>query len=110
VLPVYLSTIGFDATQIGLIAAAALLGTAAFTLAVGFVAPRYDLRSLLVAGAILMAITGLAFPTVEQTGLIVIVAFVGTINPSTGDVGVLIPLEHRLRSGCPAARPSASPW
>jgi MFS family permease len=98
VLPVYLSAIGFDAAQIGLVAAAALLGTAAFTLTIGFVAPRYDLRSLLVAGAILMAITGLAFPTVEQISLIVAVAFVGTINPSTGDIGVLIPLEHAMLS------------
>jgi MFS family permease len=98
VLPVYLSDIGFDAAQIGLVAAAALLGTAAFTLAIGFVAPRYDLRSLLLAGAILMAVTGLAFPTVEHIGLIVAVAFVGTVNPSTGDIGVLIPLEHAMLS------------
>ena len=98
VLPVYLSAIGFDATQIGFVAAAALLGTAAFTLTIGFIAPRYNLRSLLVAGAILMVITGLAFPTVEQIGLIVAVAFVGTINPSTGDIGVLIPLEHAMLS------------
>jgi MFS family permease len=98
VLPVYLSAIGFDATQIGFVAAAALLGTAAFTLAIGFVAPRFDLRSLLVGGATLMVITGLAFPTVEQIGLIVAVAFVGTINPSTGDIGVLIPLEHAMLS------------
>jgi MFS family permease len=98
VLPVYLSAIGFSAAQIGLVAAAALLGTAAFTLAIGFVAPRYDLRSLLVAGAVLMAITGLAFPTFEQIGLIIAVAFVGTVNPSTGDIGVLIPLEHAMLS------------
>jgi MFS family permease len=98
VLPVYLSAIGFNAAQIGLVAAAALLGTAAFTLAIGFVAPRYDLRSLLLGGAVLMAITGLAFPTVEQIGLIIAVAFVGTVNPSTGDVGVLIPLEHAMLS------------
>ena len=98
VLPVYLSAIGFDATQIGFVAAAALLGTAAFTLAIGFVAPRFDLRTLLVAGAVLMVITGLAFPTVEQIGLIVVVAFIGTINPSTGDIGVLIPLEHAMLS------------
>jgi MFS family permease len=96
VLPVYLSAVGFDTAQIGLVAAAALLGTAAFTLAVGFIAPRYDLRSLLLAGAILMACTGFVFPTAENIGLIVAVAFVGTINPSTGDIGVLIPIEHAV--------------
>ena len=35
VLPAYLAAIGFNAAQIGLVAAAALLGTALFTLAVG---------------------------------------------------------------------------
>ena len=44
VLPAYLSAIGFNAAQIGFVASAALLGTAVFTLAVGYIAPRYDLR------------------------------------------------------------------
>jgi MFS family permease len=98
VLPAYLSAIGFGAAQIGLTAAAALLGTALFTLAVGLVAPRYDLRNLLIAGAALMIGTGLAFPQVEHIGFIVAVAFFGSINPSTGDIGVLIPLEHAMLS------------
>ena len=40
VLPVYLIEIGFGPLQIGLIATAALLGSAALTLAIGLVAPR----------------------------------------------------------------------
>jgi MFS family permease len=43
-----------------------------------------------------MACTGLAFPSVELFAIIAIVAFVGTINPSTGDLGVLVPLEHAM--------------
>jgi len=96
VLPAYLSAIGFDAAQIGLVAAAALLGTAGFTLAVGFVAPRHDLRNLLIAGAVLMVCTGLAFAQVEAIAFVIAVAFFGTVNPSTGDIGVLIPLEHAM--------------
>jgi MFS family permease len=94
VLPVYLATIGFDPAQIGLIAAAALLGTAILTLGVGLLAPRHDLRHLLIAGAVLMIATGVAFPAFEQIGLLTAVAFFGTVNPSTGDIGVLIPIEH----------------
>ena len=96
VLPAYLTSIGFNAAQVGLVAAAALLGTAAFTLAVGFVAPRYDLRYLLIAGAALMICTGVAFAQAETIWFMVAVAFFGTINPSTGDIGVLIPLEHAM--------------
>jgi MFS family permease len=94
VLPVYLARIGFGAAQIGLLAAAALLGTAVLTLAIGLFAPRHDLRRLLIAGAVLMVATGLAFPAFEQIGLLIAVAFFGTVNPSTGDIGVLIPIEH----------------
>src|SRR5262245_20668655 len=46
-LPAYLLEIGFDPFQIGLVATAALLGSAATTLAIGFLAPRYHLRTLL---------------------------------------------------------------
>jgi MFS family permease len=96
ILPAYLSAAGFDAAEIGFVAAAALLGTAVFTLAVGYIAPRYDLRNLLIAGAVLMIGTGLAFAQAEAIGFVIAVAFFGTINPSTGDIGVLIPLEHAM--------------
>src|SRR5262249_44312571 len=95
-LPAYLSAIGFSPGQIGLIVSASLLGTALLTLAVGFIAPRHDLRNFLLGGALLMACTGLAFPSVHVFAVIAIVAFVGTINPSTGDLGVLVPLEHAM--------------
>ena len=96
ILPAYLSAIGFNSGEIGIIVSASLLGTALLTLAVGFIAPRHDLRNFLLAGAVLMACTGLAFPNVELFAVIAIVAFVGTINPSTGDLGVLVPLEHAM--------------
>ena len=96
ILPAYLSAIGLSAGQIGIIVSASLFGTALLTLGVGFIAPRHDVRNFLIGGAILMACTGLAFPSVELFAIIAIVAFVGTINPSTGDLGVLVPLEHAM--------------
>ena len=96
ILPAYLTAIGYDPVQIGFVATASLLGTALLTLAIGTVAARYDLRSLLLLGACLMAGTGLAFPNVEQFAFVALVAFVGTVNPSTGDLGVLVPIEHAM--------------
>jgi MFS family permease len=58
------------------------------------IASRHDLRSLLLFGAVLMVATGVALPSSEHLALIATVAFIGTINPSTGDIGVLVPLEH----------------
>ena len=43
-----------------------------------------------------MMCTGLAFPNVEHVGFVIGVAFFGTVNPSTGDIGVLIPIEHAM--------------
>ena len=43
-----------------------------------------------------MACTGIAFPNFEHFAFIAVVAFIGTINPSTGDLGVLVPLEHAM--------------
>jgi MFS family permease len=96
ILPAYLSAIGYDPVSIGIVAAASLLGSAVLTLAVGFVAPQHDLRMLLLLAAALMAATGLVFPAFEHVAFIVAVAFVGTINPSSGDIGVFVPLEHAM--------------
>jgi MFS family permease len=102
ILPAYLTALGLNPFQIGVVAAAALLGSSVLTLAVGFFAPRHDLRNLLLLGAALMIATGVAFPNAEHIALIVLVAFFGTINPSTGDTGVLVPLEHAmLAQGAP---------
>ena len=98
VLPAYLIEIGFGPLQIGLIATAALLGSAVLTLAIGLVAPRYDLRTLLLLCAALMVVTGLAFPSSQHFVLIAAIAFIGTMNPTTGDIGVHVPLEQAALS------------
>jgi MFS family permease len=96
VLPAYLSAIGFSPVQIGFVATTSLFGTAVLTLLVGLIAPRYDLRNMLLLGACLMVFTGVAFPSFEFLTFIAVVSFIGTINPSTGDIGVLVPLEHSM--------------
>ena len=96
ILPVYLTAIGFSPLEIGIVASASLLGTAALTLITGFIAPRFELRNLFLAGAGLIILTGLIFPATETLAPVVLVAFVGSINPSGGDLGMLVPLEHAL--------------
>src|SRR3954454_561046 len=96
ILPAYMTALGYDAVAVGIVATASLLGTALLTLITGWIAPRHDLRPLLMAGAGLMAVTGIAFPGVEHFVLIALVAFIGTISPSGGDLGVLVPLEHAV--------------
>ena len=61
---------------------------------IGFLAPRHDLRTLLLICALLMVLTGIAFPNAQHFPVLATVAFIGTINPTTGDIGVHVPLEH----------------
>ena len=95
-LPAYLSAVGYGPVDIGIVAAASLFGSAVLTLAIGWIAPRHDLRTLLLLAAGLMAATGLAFPASAHIVFVAVVAFIGTINPSAGDIGVFVPLEHAM--------------
>lgn len=93
-LPVYLLGLGLDGFQIGAVATSTLVGSSALTLAVGFVAYRFRARPLLATAAVLMAATGVAFALVHGLWPLLIVAFIGTLNPSSGDVSVFLPLEQ----------------
>jgi MFS family permease len=97
-LPVYLSALGFGPAEIGVIATAALLGSALMTIAIGALGSRYDHRSLLLAAAGLMAATGIAFASLSDFAFILTAALAGTVNPSAGTVSVFVPLEHAVLS------------
>jgi predicted MFS family arabinose efflux permease len=66
------------------------------TLAVGLTAHRYHYRSLLLAAAALMAATGIGFAAFTDLWPLVAIAAVGTLNPSSGDVSVFLPMEHAV--------------
>lgn len=93
-LPVYLLALGFGTWEVGLIASATLLGSAAATLAVGAWGHRVHHRNLLLGAAALMVATGFAFALGSSFWPLLLIAFVGTLNPSSGDVSVFLPLEH----------------
>jgi len=93
-LPAYLLSLGLGSLQVGLVATATLLGSALATLAVGAWGHRFPGRRLLRGAALLMVGTGLGFAALSSFWPLLVVAFVGTLNPSSGDVSVFLPLEH----------------
>lgn len=97
-LPVYLTAMGLGAFEVGVIATLALLGSALMTLGIGLIGARIDHRRLLMAASGLMMATGLAFALSETYAIVLLVAFMGTINPSAGSVSIFVPLEHALLS------------
>lgn len=97
-LPFYLTWLGFSALEVGVIVTATLSGSGAMTLAIGFIAHRYRGRSLLLAASLLMIFSGIAVAAVTDFWPLLLIAVVGTLNPSSGDVSVFLPLEQSLLS------------
>ncbi len=93
-LPVYLLSRGLTPFEVGVVSTVSLLGSAALTLAMGFVGVHFGTRRLLLAASVLMAATGLAFAGIDGYVPLLVVAFVGTINPSAGSSSVFAALEQ----------------
>jgi MFS family permease len=93
-LPLYLIELGLGPFEVGAITAGTLLGSGVLTLAIGLSAHRFRLRSLLLFATFMMAATGLGFAVVTQFWPLLLIAVVGTLNPSSGDVSVFLPLEQ----------------
>ena len=103
-LPIYLVELGFSPLAIGAIVTSTLIGTALLTLWVGWVANRYSRRSLLFAAALLMAATGAGFAMLTDFWPLLVIAFVGTMNPTSGDASIFVPLEQTVLTQTIAAR------
>ena len=102
---VYLTELGFGPLEVGVIATAALLGSSLVTLGIGLFSRPGSQRTLLIGASALMTATGLAFALASNYGWLLLVAMVGTINPSSGNVSIFVPMEHALLAGsAPAAR------
>src|SRR5712691_10921446 len=95
-LPAYLLALGMGQLEVGFISTATLLGSAFATLAVGRFGHRFSIRRLLLAAAVVMAATGLAFAGFQAFWPLLVVAFFGTLNPSSGDASVFMPLDHTM--------------
>lgn len=95
-LPVYLTSLGFSPFEVGGMAAVALTGSALLTLAVGVLGARRDHRHLLLAAAGLMTATGVALSTFDGYAILLVVAFVGSVNPSGGSASSFVPVEHAV--------------
>src|SRR4051812_47101366 len=102
VLPAYLLALGHGELAIGLIGTATLFGSACATLAIGRWGHRFAIRRLMLGAAALMAFTGLAFAGLSSLWPLLLVGFVGTLNPSSGDASLFMPLDHTMLATAPA--------
>ncbi|WP_458098651.1 hypothetical protein [Pseudomonas aeruginosa] len=93
-LPAYLLALGMSTFSVGLISTSTLLGSAIATVVVGGLGNRVARRTLLLFAALVMAATGIGFSSLSTLLPLLLVAFLGTLNPSAGDVSMFLPIEH----------------
>jgi MFS family permease len=104
-LAVFLTELGFSPFEVGVVSTVALLGSSLTTLAIGLLGRADAQRGLLLSASALMVLTGIAFAGASGFGWLLLVAFVGTINPSAGNVSIFVPMENALLAGsAPANR------
>jgi MFS family permease len=92
----HLTRLGFSSVQIGAIVTGTLLGSATLTIALGLVSHRLALRRVLLGASLAMLATGVAFAGLSTFWPLLVVAVLGTLNPSTGDVSVFLPMEQAV--------------
>lgn len=87
---------GFNGRTVGLVTTATLLGSAANLLLITRFARVLRPGRVLVAMSVLMAITGFVFAWTGVLAVLVAVALVGPLNPSSGDVSPFLPAEQTI--------------
>jgi MFS family permease len=90
----YLLRLGFTPLEVSVLVMGTLLGSAALTTAVGLAGHAVRRRPLLLLACVLMLLTGVGFALLSTFWPLLLVAVVGTLNPSAGDVSVFLPTEQ----------------
>jgi MFS family permease len=104
VLVFYLVGIGLDETQTGLLLTLTLVGDTVVSLILTTRADRIGRRRMLIAGAVLMALAGLAFASTSHFALLVVAGTIGVISPSGHEVGPFLSIEQAALSHVVADR------
>lgn len=96
VIAIYLKFLGFDDVQIGLLLGSTLVNSVIFTIFASFYADRIGRRNVLVIYASLMCISGLIFTFTDNYFLLVLAAFIGTINVTGSETGAFLTIEQAI--------------
>src|SRR5216683_240809 len=98
VLVFYLTGLGLTTSQTGLLLALTLAGDTVVSLYLTTQADRIGRRRMLIVGAILMALAGLAFASTSNLVFLIIAGTIGVISPSGNEVGPFLPIEQAALS------------
>ena len=96
IIAIYLRLLGFDDIQIGLLLGSTLVNSVIFTIFASFYADRIGRKNVLVIYASLMCISGLIFTFTDNYLLLVLAAFIGTINVTGSETGAFLTIEQAI--------------
>ena len=96
ILAIYLKLIGFDDLLIGLVLTVTLVNSVIFTLIASFYADRIGRRRTLAIYAAVMSISGAIFVTTENHVMLIVAAFIGTINVTGSETGAFLTIEQAI--------------
>ncbi len=98
VLVLYLAAIGLDPLAIGAILTLTLVGDTAISLWLTTSADRLGRRRVLMVGAALMLLAGLAFAATDAIPLLILAGAIGVISPTGNEVGPFLAVEQAALS------------
>jgi MFS family permease len=98
ILIFYLVSLGLSESQSGLVLTLTLAGDIVVSLYLATRADRIGRRRMLVVGAVLMAMAGLAFAVTSNLIYLIIAGTIGVISPSGNDVGPFLSIEQAALS------------
>lgn len=98
-IPLQLLALGHGPAQIGLLSTSMLLGSALAVLALGLWGHRLAEARLFTIAALLMAFTGFCFPLAGELWPLLLLGFLGSMNPGGSDLSLFQPLEQARLAG-----------
>jgi MFS family permease len=112
ILVFYLVGLGLNESQTGMVLTLTLAGDIVVSLYLTTRADRLGRRRMLVAGAVLMALAGLAFAFTRHLIFLIIAGTIGVISPSGNEVGPFLSIEQASLSHLipPTSRTEVFAW
>lgn len=98
VLALYLAKVGLSEEAIGLLLTLTLVGDAGISLWMTTSADRIGRRRMLVLGAVLMMVGGMAFVLTNNPVILMLAAIIGVLSPSGNEIGPFLSIEQAALS------------
>lgn len=98
ILVLYLTELGFDGKEFGLILTLTLIGDTVISLWLTTTADRLGRKRVLIVGAVLMLFAGMVFSFTKSFWILTIAAVFGVISPSGKEVGPFLSIEQAALS------------